>query len=650
MVQTMGNDKNFIFQKDDSSFENCVDELPFLDHFGLKTVHAHALSLDEVILAELADRLQHDTTNLDSQDSSINMSVANAPSTCTVGHFSLPNGRENLVSPITNGNHRISSLSHYGGVVADENDTLLSASNAYDTDENDTLLSVIDESGTETLSETRVSSGTQSYYDGHHSIKGNTPTKNLIPVTNDIYWPLDWYIHTLITFDDIALIGSIVPDTAPCHFPLPYDYVARKESKSMAEAEKLQDLLPHSSKTFDPGLVTPNTIPLPRDRQFRNILLARDKQRASEERESRKWDSKKAMTLSIFTALMVSSIMPDDRFADIAADSGADSHMVPDTEEYRELVIPGTLTHMESTVDVITGSGCLPCNIRANMVLRATDGMIGEGLVHLNNVLLVKGLTRPLLSVPQLDDDGYIVQFGGGRCTLTRGGTIAISFAKKTGTLYLLPINCFLSGNASVEAHLAASFQGNDQFAIVHDRYGHRRDKHIENAALAIVGRKPSSSDKYFCEGCARTKLTKRPFPKTSRHVATRPGEDVFIDTCGPFRVRDPWGNRYFLLFVDSFYDYSHLKPQIRKSELDNDIQDYVSMLERQIQPHKITNLHSDNATCSNLIKSWLKQTGIRLILTAPGSSETNGKVERNLRTIQESGQAMRCKVGVPLS
>ena len=100
----------------------------------------------------------------------------------------------------------------------------LSASSSCDTDENDTLLSVIDDSGTGTMSETRVSSGTESYYDGHHSIRGNKPTKNMIPVINDIHWPLDWYIHTLITFDDIDLIRS-VEDTAPCHFPLPYDYV-----------------------------------------------------------------------------------------------------------------------------------------------------------------------------------------------------------------------------------------------------------------------------------------------------------------------------------------------------------------------------------------------------------------------------------------
>ena len=338
---------------------------------------------------------------------------------------------------------------------------------------------------------------------------------------------------------------------------------------------------------------------------------------------------------------------PRNSLSDIqaaVADSGATMHMLPNTVIYRRFIIEGT--SFDYCTEIFTAKGTMYSSFMASVCIQSETPEKVQGQIFLKQVLFVTDLPRPLISIPALTDNGYVVRLDKKTCNVERGKNTIITMKREGRGLYLMSAACFRLGKEAVQANLANTFVGNDLMAVAHGRLGHSYKAY--EAIEQITGTKANKENKSFCSACASTKITEVSFPHQSRHKPTRPLQHVYVDTCGPFQKRDPWKNRYFCLFVEAYYDYSTIYVQATKGELDQDIQDYISNAERIQQPSRLVNLHSDGATCSTEILTWLKLEGITLIPTAPDSSESNGKVERNLRTIQESGNAMRRHGGGP--
>src|SRR5689334_23079082 len=75
----------------------------------------------------------------------------------------------------------------------------------------------------------------------------------------------------------------------------------------------------------------------------------------------------------------------------------------------------------------------------------------------------------------------------------------------------------------------------------------------LKDHATGITVTPDKHDHKEKCEICIISKMTKRPFPKSTRR-ATKPMELVHTDICGPFRTPTKEGGCvYVITFIDDF-------------------------------------------------------------------------------------------------
>lgn len=291
------------------------------------------------------------------------------------------------------------------------------------------------------------------------------------------------------------------------------------------------------------------------------------------------------------------------------------------------------------------------------MALRKADFLISspdypDQVILRRGCLLVKDLRRPLLSIPALTMDGYIVVFTGTTCTLLSPSEnktcLIIDRRTKSGLtpLFEIPLSYFQTDDLNQSVNLASTYMGADIYTTWHNRLGHANAKRI--MGLFPASKFGKTKEDCICNSCITSKIHKTKFPKSSKFIAPHIGHTFSVDTAGPFRIRDPFGNRYFTLAIDIKSKYTTFISFKRKSELASFIISHVNMVERMQQPKKVVMIMSDGALNETNLVKWIKDRGITLYIVAPNSSRLNGHVERSIRTICESGRAMMTAAGLP--
>ncbi|KZV54328.1 hypothetical protein F511_03583 [Dorcoceras hygrometricum] len=154
--------------------------------------------------------------------------------------------------------------------------------------------------------------------------------------------------------------------------------------------------------------------------------------------------------------------------------------------------------------------------------LKISNGSIWK----INKVRHVPRLTRNLLSVGQLDDEGHNVTFGDGSWKVSKGAMI-VARGKKTGTLYM---------TSSCRDTLAAVDAGANS-SLWHCRLGHMSEKGMK--ILMSNGKLPDlkSIEHKLCESCIFGKQRKVSFSKGGREPKAAKLELVHTDVWGPSPV-----------------------------------------------------------------------------------------------------------------
>ena len=137
-----------------------------------------------------------------------------------------------------------------------------------------------------------------------------------------------------------------------------------------------------------------------------------------------------------------------------------------------------------------------------------------------------------------------------------------------------------------------------------------------------------------ICESYLEGKMTKRPF-KAKGYRVTKPLELVHTDVCGPMRVQARGGYEYFVTFIDGYSIYGFVYLMRQKSETFDKFREYKAEAEKQLGVH-IKELRSDRGDeyLSGEFKFYLTQEGIVSQLSAPGTPQQNGVVERRNITL----------------
>jgi hypothetical protein len=330
-------------------------------------------------------------------------------------------------------------------------------------------------------------------------------------------------------------------------------------------------------------------------------------------------------------------------------DSGATWHYVPMTTFFMNCMLPGS---KEDTSIMIYTAGATPLQ----GICRGTFIIIDPAFnvpIHLRKVVLVKGLRRPLISITALTETGYLVVFAGTRCMMLtpedNTGCLLLDRRTEQGltSLFEVPLSYF-STDFEASALIASTYPGSDSYLTWHRRMGHLHPRKLHRVLPNKFTAKQADSA-CACHDCIAAKIHKAVFPRTNSFRAPFAGHSTSLDWAGPFRVRSPFGHRYFALFMDVCSKKKKIRLSKRKSEIDEFIMDYINMVERQQQPRKVVCLISDGAINITATRAKLRRLGISVLVIAPNSSRLN-LVERAHRTVAEGARSMMSTAGLPPS
>ncbi|GKV51061.1 hypothetical protein SLEP1_g57737 [Rubroshorea leprosula] len=235
-----------------------------------------------------------------------------------------------------------------------------------------------------------------------------------------------------------------------------------------------------------------------------------------------------------------------------------------------------------------------------------------EKLIH--DVYYIPNLAHNLLSVGQLVENGYLVEFHDGlceiKCSKSNMSLAKIPMAKNK--IFPLEISCLND--------LALVANVKDDSKLWHMRYEHLHfnglkllsQKKMVYGLLSIV---PIDD---VCEGCVYGKQHRNAFPVGKAWRAKEPLELVHVDICGPMRNLSLNKSKYFLLFTDDFSRMSWVFFLVHKSEALEKFQEFKAFAEKECGHQiKILRTNKGGEFLSNEFGSFCKQNGIKRQLTA---------------------------------
>ncbi|THH16856.1 hypothetical protein EUX98_g9235, partial [Antrodiella citrinella] len=280
----------------------------------------------------------------------------------------------------------------------------------------------------------------------------------------------------------------------------------------------------------------------------------------------------------------------------------------------------------------------------------------GVGDMHLSvpngskwNTLRVKGVLyaptmgSTLISLGKLDDDGYSMNIGGGRCTISNpDGTQIGSIAKENG-LYIVRHN---------ERALAARIPS-ISLAEIHRRLGHASYGYIRKlvASGTLLGLNVDlKSGEPECDVCLRAKASRKPI--LSRRLNPRAsnfGDVIHMDVWGPAPVQTIHHSLYTCTMLDDATLWLE-EPLLRtKGESFAKYVGYEARLFTQFGV-RIKCAHSDRGGefLGNDFTAHLECQGTTRKLTVHDTPEHNGDAERSHLTLGNMRRCMLIASGLP--
>lgn len=254
--------------------------------------------------------------------------------------------------------------------------------------------------------------------------------------------------------------------------------------------------------------------------------------------------------------------------------------------------------------------------------------------ILLKDVWYVPSITKNLFSVLAAHDklEKSVFKSTTLECKLeVDGQTKVIGTREKFGGLFKLKITC-LKPNLEVNQLTTSS----TLLQIYHERFGHQNKNHVKKLIEKEFNIKAEAT-KELCVGCIYGKSHTLKFG--TREKATRPGELVYADVCGPF----PYSiskYRYFVLFKDDYTRYRFVYFLREKAEVHAKLS--LMLSEAKAAGVVIKELLSDNGGefDNGKVQAILNKEGIKQRLTMPYTPQQN-PTERENRTVVEMARSL---------
>ncbi|OXA51145.1 Copia protein, partial [Folsomia candida] len=183
-----------------------------------------------------------------------------------------------------------------------------------------------------------------------------------------------------------------------------------------------------------------------------------------------------------------------------------------------------------------------------------------------------------------------------------------------------------------------------------HERLAHVNMGYIKNAVKvgAVEGIKMEDlASDFHCSDCHLGKETRQPFPEREKNKNLQPGDVIHADLSGKDSTTSLQGSNYFLLLKDEKTGFRQVCFLKKKSDAAANIINFLKMFKNQTSKN-IKIFKSDNGgefMCREL-QDYFRDQGILHQTSAPRCPETNGLIERDMRTVKEASKTMIIKAG----
>jgi hypothetical protein len=349
----------------------------------------------------------------------------------------------------------------------------------------------------------------------------------------------------------------------------------------------------------------------------------------------------------------------------LLADSGASRHICGDSA----MLVPGSEEPVVVHVEGVHGQN-ETVKIQGTVLLRSN---VDPGVtVPLLNTLILPSATRMLVSLAQLDREGYTFAGGQGQLTVSQSGAGVLLFEQEDGgansrpPLYSMSSEQICVGNVPETglemANLAEAYKGIlTPYELMHRRLGHvnydvcRFIVDYEVARMAAEkGTKMRAKKAFhppFCRCCAIAKATAAPVAGGAREASSDPTNaiaEVVLDWCGPF-TESVDGYAGFLNIYVRNVDMSFAYPLRRRSDIPATFRVW-SQHARALHGDKLHLVRTDNAPefKSKAFKLMVEEWGGKLTHGAAYAHHHQSLVERSHRTLEEMARALRVQANLP--
>ncbi|SOV08274.1 uncharacterized protein UDID_17337 [Ustilago sp. UG-2017a] len=264
--------------------------------------------------------------------------------------------------------------------------------------------------------------------------------------------------------------------------------------------------------------------------------------------------------------------------------------------------------------------------------------------IPLTNVLHVPNLSKNLLSIPALTENGARVIFEeSGATILQHDGSMRWEVY---GDSLAAQLNDPLEGiDATTTPAKPASHTTSK---LWHERFGHPGRNKTKQIQDYYLGKETQlRHDARDCNCCSQAKQTRTRMTSSKTERAQAPLELVHIDLMTDLKGHPNY--HHTLVVVDDSSSYVYVKPLLSKAEAFPALKAWIKTAEIATD-HTLKCIRSDNGTewSSFGADEWKREAGFRWQKTTPYVSAQNGRAERMIRSLQEKMRAMLVQRSVP--
>ncbi|GJX12713.1 retrotransposon protein, putative, ty1-copia subclass [Tanacetum coccineum] len=323
-------------------------------------------------------------------------------------------------------------------------------------------------------------------------------------------------------------------------------------------------------------------------------------------------------------------------------DTGCGTHICNTTQGLR-----GSRKLKPRALSLYVGNGqCVAIEAIRTYHLCLPSGLV----IVLNNCHYVPSITKGIISVSRLYDDGYVNRFVDNAISVSKNILVYFSVIPRDG-IFEIDLSNSNTIDSSMYAVRNKRFKLNlDSALLWHCRLGHISKKRIKK--LQHDGLLNSTDLRAFekCVSCMSGKMARKPYTHQVERV-----KDllrlIHSDVCGLFRTVSRQGASYFVTFIDDFSRYGYVYLLKHKHKVFETFKVFQKEVENQLRK-TIKSLRSDRRGeyMSQEFLDHLKEHGIITHHTPPYTPQNNGVSERRNRTLLDMVCSMISQTTLPKS